>query len=180
MTDTVKMSIHSLDMLACHYSECRQDLADVVAVMHEEQKATRRKHLKKIQAALSEAANSKLILKEAINANRQLFEKPKTQVLHGIKCGFRKKKGKLEWDDDDKVCERIKKNYHDEVGALVKTKTKPVRTGLEKLSANELKKLGVRVVGAGDVLVCDEVATEIDELIDMVMHDDEFAVEAIS
>lgn len=103
-------------------------------------------------------------LHDAIDNNRQLFEKPRTIVVDDIRIGLRKQKGKLQWDDDEKLIERIKSQFV-APEALIRVKETPNTEGLAMLSGQELKKLGVTISEDSDVVVIAAVKdTEIEKV----------------
>jgi hypothetical protein len=112
-------------------------------------------------------------LRGLVDSARDLFEKPKTQVFSGVKVGLKKGKGKIEWDDDDAVVRRIKKNHPDLVDQLIICKEKPSKEGLATLDVKQLKALGVAVEEAGDQIVVKDMDGEIEKIIKALMKSEE-------
>src|SRR3990172_5813587 len=90
-------------------------------------------------------------LREAVAESPGLFAKPKSVILHGIKLGYRKGTGKMDWDDDEAVVKLIRKHLPDLVDVLIQKTEKPLKGPLGELPADTLKKLGVTVEETGDV-----------------------------
>ena len=109
-------------------------------------------------------------IKQELTANKDLFKKPKTKVIHGLKLGFRKGKGKLIINDEDALIKKLKRDYHDDIGALVKKTETIVKSGIEKLDARELKRLGVTIENASDEVVFSIVEDSIDDLLNFVFE----------
>lgn len=77
------------------YNELRGELAAVIGELNEKIEALTLKKLPLIKKLAGRAAEKHKELETAILAAPQLFEKPRTAVFHGIKCGFRKTKAAL-------------------------------------------------------------------------------------
>lgn len=86
-------------------------------------------------------------------------------VFHGIKVGFQKEKGKIEWDDVDQVVKLIKKHFPEQADVLIATSEKPVKDALNNLSAAELKKIGVNITSDGDVAFIRPTDSEVDKMV---------------
>lgn len=139
---------------------------------HEEEAAALlkkyRPHLLRLTAQFKAAAED---LQAAVAAAPELFVKPRSVILHGIKAGYQKGKGKLEWDDDEAVCKLIRKRHPDLVDVLIKTTETPVKGGLNELPAEDLRKLGITVDDTGDVAFVKLADTEIAKTIKALLRD---------
>lgn len=151
------------------FAAARSVLGDRVAALNDEVEAAKRKHLRGIKAAVATAAAAQDELAEALTESRPLFAKPKTQIFHGIKVGFQKGKGKILFDDADKVVELIEKYFPDELAVLVKTERKPIKKAIANLPAAALKKLGIEITEAGDAVFIEPVDSEVDKLVDALL-----------
>jgi len=140
--------------LAKTYATARETLRVRMMERESELDEIREKYDAGLWEAAGEAHAAELLLREAIAESRELFEKPRTQVIEGIKCGFRRTNGSLVWGDDTVVVERISELFPDQFDTLVKVSSKPLRKGLEQLSVAELKRLGVTVRPGSDQVVC--------------------------
>ena len=98
--------------------------------------------------------------------------------MYGVKVGFEKGKGRIEWDDDDTVVRLIEKHFPEQADILIKTKKKPAKKALAQLSVAELKKLGVTVEETGDQVVIKSTDSEIDKLVTALLKGDEIDEEA--
>lgn len=127
-------------------------------------------HLADLKSTMDEMTGLEKQIKEHLIRNKDLFEKPRTRVIHGLKLGFRKGKGKLIVNDEQKLIERLEKEYDDNVGVLVRTSKKIVKAGIEKLDAKELKRLGVTMQDADDQVVFDVVEDSMDDLINFLLE----------
>lgn len=131
--------------------------------------ALKRDQMPKLKTAIAAAAEQHDRLKVLIEANPELFAKPKSVVYHGIRLGYRKRTGALQFDDQEKVVALIRKHFADQFDLLVRTEEKPIKKALEGLSAAELKKLGITVEDSGDVVFIKPVDSATDKLVDQLL-----------
>ncbi len=164
-------TLKEIDALALKFSGVRSKLAEHVRELNDEVEAAKRRHLAAIKRLTERAAEAQLELDAAIKESPALFVKPKTITLHGIKVGFKKGAGKIEWEDADQVVKLIKKHFPEQTDVLIITKEKPAKEALEQLSAAELKKLGIQVADTGDVVVIKDTATDIDKLVTALLKE---------
>jgi tetratricopeptide (TPR) repeat protein len=165
------MNLADIEKQTKDYADARAVLAEAVRDLNDELELAKRQALAGIKRALHKAAKAEAELKAALEAEPELFEKPKTQIFHGVKVGYRKSSGKIEWEDDDQVVKLIKK-YHEELAdVLIKTTEKPIKKALQELDAAALKKLGVTVEDTGDVVVIKPVDSEVDKLVAALLKD---------
>jgi hypothetical protein len=87
----------------------------------------------------------------------------------GIRVGFAKQKGKVEWDDEDQVVKLIDKHFPEQAETLTKVKRTPVKGALVNLTAAELKKIGCRITESGDVVVIKPQDSEVEKLVDKML-----------
>lgn len=160
-----EMTLDTIEKLAQDYADKRALLAEHLAIFEQEMNAVKQAHLKALRRRVKLVAESQGSLSSAIDAAPGLFEKPKTQIFHGIKVGFRKGKGKIEWEDDAALVVLIKKKFPDFVDDLIITTEVPSATGLQDLDAAELRKLGVTVEEAGEQVVVKPVETDVERLV---------------
>ncbi len=164
------MSIETIEQIAKEHAADRTLLTERVHALHEEMEAAKRRRLPGIKTAVCNAQDSRLRLRAALEEHRALFERPKTRVLHGIKVGFQKAKGKLLFDlEVEQVLKLIRRHLPDQVQTLIKSTEKPVKPSLLQLPAADLKRIGCSVVGTGDQVVIAPVDSEIDELVDVLL-----------
>ena len=160
-----EMTLDTIEKLAQDYADKRALLAEHLAILEQEMNAVKQAHLKVLRRRVKLAAESQSSLFSAIEGAPDLFEKPKTQIFHGIKVGFRKGKGKIEWEDDATLVALIKKRFPDHCDELIITTEVPSATGLQDLDAADLRKLGVTVEEAGEQVVVKPVETDVERLV---------------
>lgn len=160
-----EITLEAIEAKAKAYADRREMLGDYLAMIDRELSAIKKKHLKELKRRVAVAAEYETELRAAIESAPDLFEKPKTQIFHGIKVGYRKGKGKIEWEDDATLVALIKKKFPDDVAHLIITTEVPSKKGLEDLDAAELRKLGVTVEETGEQVVLKPVESDIEKLV---------------
>ena len=85
---------------AADYAKEREALAALVQGLQAEIEALQRRSLPAIRRRVGRAAEARDRLKGAIEAAKAAFEKPRTQVFSGIRCGYAKQKGQVIVDDE--------------------------------------------------------------------------------
>ena len=170
-------TLSEIEQLTREYSLARQALREKVEALNDEIEKLKRRKLPLIRKLVEKAAEAEARLKAAVEESPEMFQRPRTYTWHGIKVGFQKQKGKLTWDDDEKVVRLIKKHYPEDWEIYVKVTEKPLKSALEKLSAAELKKLGVNVTEDQDVVVIKSMDSEIDKLVSALLKGAEDAEE---
>jgi len=151
------------------YAKIRALLAEKVNALQSGIDALRRDHLPDIRRAVLRAAEAEDNLRVLVEAHPQCFIKPRTRVLAGIKIGFQKGKGAIDYADADAVVARIKKHLPDQADMLIRLKETPVKDALAQLPSADLKKLGITVIEAGDQVVVRPTDSEVDKLVDALL-----------
>jgi hypothetical protein len=177
MPTATTITLATIDTFAKNYSVARAQLADDVAVLEEAIAALKRRHVAKIKQSAAVAADAQARLRSAIEGSPELFVKPRTFTLHGIKLGYQKGKGRLECDDTDKVVERITKHFPELQETAVRVKFELVKDALMNLDVATLRKLGCTVTDTGDQVVVKASDTEIDKLVAKLLDEGAKAAE---
>ena len=161
----------NIETLAASHAKARDLLAERAGQLQEDAARLQRRRLPGIKRALEEVRRSHEELRLAIKDAKDEFKRPRSRVFHGIKLGFKKAKGSLQWASESRVVELIKKNLPDQVEVLIKSTEKPVKTALQQLPAADLKKLGVSIVGAGDEVFVTATDSDLDKFIEALLED---------
>ena len=169
MTD---ISMTTIEERTRYYAACRDELGTRIKALEDEIVTLREQHRAGLLEAMRAHKAAEDDLRNALAAAPDLFDKPRTRVLHGIRVGFQKGKGGLEIADEEATVKLIRKHCADKVDALVKVTEKPIRKALQNLDAGLLKKLGVNILGTGDVIVLAATDGDLDKLIKALQGDD--------
>jgi phage host-nuclease inhibitor protein Gam len=148
------------------YADAREALAFELAAMNGEIEAVKRGFVPKIKRLFAKMADKKSELAGVIAANKELFDKPKTQVMHGIKIGYRKKTGETIILSQEQTIALIRKKFSKEQAKLmIQTKESVIKDALKSLTAADLKAIGVEIKADVDELVISATDGEIDKII---------------
>ena len=158
------LTLAGIDTLAKNYAAVRAEVADLVNELEAEIAAVQRRYLNRIKKAAASANDAQAELRSAVEGAPDLFVKPRTFTLHGIKVGYQKGKGRLEFDSEA-VIARIHKHYPELQDALVRVKFELVKDALSNLDVATLKKLGCSVVAADDQVIVKASDTDVDKLV---------------
>ncbi len=165
-------TMQEIEIQTKKFSEARADLAAHVGALEDEKRSLVRKYLAGIKRRVAAAKVEREALHVLIAESAALFAKPRSQAFHGVRVGYRKANGKIEFDNAERVVELVRKHFKSEFETLVNVTYKPNKEALEKLDASDLKKLGVTVEATGDVVFIKEAATEVDKLVKALLEDE--------
>ncbi len=167
------MTLSEIERLAKEFSDARTVLRDRVEVLNEGLTALKKRYLPGIRNAVEKAKEKQAGLSDAIDGSRDLFMKPRTMTLFGIKFGIEKQKGKLEWEKGavPGIVKLIKKFFPDSWEAYVKVKEDPMKKTLATLPSADLKKLGIQVTETGDAVFIKPTDSEVDKLVDALLNE---------
>jgi hypothetical protein len=154
-----------IDQAAKALRQARDTLSERAGTLHDEMEAAKRKAMRGLRASVAATAQAQAELLAAIAAAPEHFTKPRSVVLHGIKLGFAKGKGRIDWEDDEQVVRLVRKHLPEQFDVLVKTTETPVKAALNSLSVAELKKIGVTAEDSGDVAFAKDTTAEVDKLV---------------
>jgi arsenate reductase-like glutaredoxin family protein len=159
----------AIEMAAFRYSEARARLNTLLQELEEEMNALRASRMAEITTALAAAESVRDEIVRIVAQNPQEFERPRTIVAYGIKIGYQKGRGSIEWDDDARVCAAIRRHYPDAADTMIRVKEQPVRAALATLPAKDLQRLGVRVIETGDEIVVRACDTDLERAIARIL-----------
>lgn len=172
-TATTEVSLASIEQAAKRYADRRSELGDLVRLLNDQVDLIKRAALADIKRAVARAADTHSALKGLLETAPGLFVKPRTVIFHGIKCGWEKGKGKVVFEDPDKVCQLIAKHFPDLTENLVITKETPNKKALAELPASDLKRLGITIEDTGDAVIIRAVDTTVDKIVTALLAEAE-------
>jgi hypothetical protein len=167
-------TIEIIEGKAREYSVARGALVELVNGLHNEIEQAKKKYLGAIRKQVVKTKDTESALAALVERSADLFVKPKTLTFHGVKVGFGKLPGKIEFDSADKLVARIERIYKGDetmLEQLLIIKKKPSKEGLEKLDVPALQKLGVSVQDAGERVIVKSVDGEVDKLVAALLKD---------
>ena len=144
-----------------------------MTALEKELAAAKEKYLPLIRESVAATAADKLALHTAVAGSLGLFQKPKTQIFHGIKVGFQKGKGKTEIANEETFLKRLETLFPDEAerGMYLNVQISPNKDALAGLPADVLKRLGVTITGASDAVVIKPIAGEVEKIVSALLKE---------
>lgn len=116
----------------------------------------------------------------AVNDSKALFDKPKSRTFHGVRIGWRKNKGVLEYADETATIAAIEKKFPAEkADALVRVKKTLIAAAIEQLTGAELKAIGVTISDDTELAFVKPVGDDIDKLTRALIKDADIAEEVL-
>lgn len=170
-------TLEDLQKRAATLSQLRDELRDLLATMQAGIDVVKHDSLAGIRGLARRIAKQHNDLAALIQANPELFEKPRSYVVDGLKFGLQKQKGAMCWADDEQLCARIRALARqgvigaDQVKLLIRTKEAPVAAALEKLDANVIKRLGITVEADADAPLIKSVDSEVEKAVNAVIRE---------
>lgn len=172
------ITLADIEALTRQYAAARAALSDRVQELEDETTRIRRQRLPAIRRALGLAQERRERLAAAIAESPQLFECPRSVILHGIRVGYQKGRGSITWENDARVVALIRRHLPDQAESLIRVIERPLKTALAQLSTAELRRIGVEVVETGEEIVIRPVDGGLDRLIERLLADTEHVEEA--
>lgn len=164
------MSIESIERLAQRHAADRDALAAAVMQLEAEIGAAKKARVPQIRRLADRAKESHEAVRLAVDEERDLFERPRSRIFHGIQVGLEKGKGKLKYADVKVLVKLIRKLFPERAAVLIKTTEKPIAKAVLALPAAGLKRIGCEVVGTGDQVIVRSTDSEIDKLVDALVN----------
>ncbi len=166
------MSLNQIESLAKKLAETRDELSAIGASLQAKMALLQNDAAPAIKKLVRTAAGHHAAIETAIDANRPLFAKPRTQIFHSIKVGLRKGSGGIDWDDDARVVALIKKQFpKHQAELLIKTTERPIKKAIEDLDVDTVKRIGCRVEDTDDVIVVKPTDDADDKLVKALLTD---------
>lgn len=167
------MTLEEITQLTKAYADVRDILVDRVRALEVELEQIKRRRINGIKSAVRTTADAYSNLHAAIEANPQLFVKPKTATFNGIRVGYKKAKVKVVISNPEQTIKLIRKHLSDMTDALIVTEETVAKDAVQNLSAAELKKIGVDVTNSTDQVYIKATDSEIDKIVDALTKDAE-------
>lgn len=166
--------MQAIELQAAAVAEARGILEERVADLQAELDAVRRKHLPKLRQAANAATGDVDRLRALIDDSRELFDKPRTRVLHGIRCGVTKQRGSVVIIDEERTIKRIRDQLPTEQAELlIRVRESVHKPAVYDLTAADLKRLGITIEADNDAVVVKPTDGAIDKLVDALLAEAE-------
>lgn len=164
-------NLTEIETLAGDYAASSRALAAQVQKFQDQVEKLKREFLEKIRPVAEKTAQDRAILSAAIQQNPELFVRPRTFVLHGIKLGLQKQKGELEIADEATTIRLIRKLFPHEEEVLIQVKESVIKSALNSLPAGDLKKIGVTIGHDTDAVLIKNTVGDVEKFVSKMIAD---------
>lgn len=134
-----------------------------------------------LDLALKRRTDAEATLQGMLNASPQLFVKPRSLAIDGVKCGYQKSQDSFEWTEEQLVIDRIKALVPDKFDLLVRTSESLVVDAVGQLEPQLLPRLGITLKKGVDSVFVKVGESEVDKIAKAIIaeaakrHEDESA-----
>lgn len=130
-------------------------------------------HRTGLDTAAEEEATAKSALQMLIDAAPQLFSRPRSILVDGVKSGYRKAEDELDWDDTTMVINRIRAlpELADMAPVLIRTEESLNIAALSELPTTLRKRIGVRLIEGTDKSFISFADTDVEKLVKAILAD---------
>lgn len=130
-------------------------------------------HLEGLDAAAAEEAEAQAELQRLVDAAPQLFMRPRSFTVDGVKCGYRKSPDGLDWDDEASVIARIRAlpGLADLAPVLISTKEVLNRAALEEIDGHDRRRVGIRLIPGIDEAFISFTDSDVEKMVKGLMAD---------
>ncbi len=164
-------TLERIGNLCRDYADAREALEETAEAIRDEQRAAVRRRLRGLKARVAAASAARDALRQALAVAPHLFERPRTRAIEGIKVGYRKMPGRIEYADEAKVIARIRARWPAREAELVRVKESLDRGALKRLDGRELATIGASIIEVDDEIVIAAAADDLDKLVDTLLED---------
>jgi hypothetical protein len=165
-----------IEQLTRDYSEARAYLTGVVTELQAELERIKHPALPLIRQAVGTTGEAHARLHAAVEASPELFTKPKTITIAGVRVGYMKQKGKVVIEDEEKTIARIRKLLpKEQAELLISVKESVHKPSVADLIAADLKRLGISITADDAAVVIKPVDGEVDKLVNALLEEAEKA-----
>ncbi|MYE06689.1 MAG: hypothetical protein F4Y04_05620 [Chloroflexi bacterium] len=156
--------------LAARYSEARDSLWERANRIREIKRMAGNRLVKGLQLRVATVSAAKDALRQEIEEHPELWTKPRTRALHGVKVGRRSLPGRLEIDPGVAI-PRIRQLLPGRAKDLIRTRETLAMAAVKALGPAELEAIGGSIANLADETVIAIPKDVIDELVETLLED---------
>jgi len=167
---TEVLPLADIEARCAAYDKVCIQMEDIIDDLEQSLQAVKASYLRRLKNQAATVAAHEAELRAALERAPQLFQSPRTMVIHGVKVGFIASKGKLTWDiDDSQLIVRIKNEFGTRAAFnYLHVKETPDKEALRAIP-EKWKDLGCYLDGIGDAIVLSRVDGEVSVLMDRLV-----------
>ena len=167
-------TLNEIEALAQAYAERYRELQGAVQALEDCVRTIKRKLLPTIRRLAEESAEHKGALLAAVAQEAELFEKPRTRLLAGVKVGLQKRRGQVVIDDESATIRRIRELLpKDQAELVIRVKESVHKPAVYDLTGGDLKRLGIKIDADTDEAIAKIAGEDIEHMVDALLTDDE-------
>jgi len=163
------MTLGEIEKLSAEYEDAKRSLDMLVEEIKDRTSELKREFTPRLKALMGKIAKKHETLYRTVAENRDLFEKPRTQIFGTITVGLRKGKGKVQIEDEEITISLIRKYLPKKADILIRTLYEPVKSTISKLPDDELNLIQVDIVGQVDRVVIESVDTTVGKILNSLI-----------
>lgn len=153
------------------YAAARLELETVADEIREAKRRIVRQKLPVLKRRIAAAQAAREELAAIIGDNPDLFEKPRTVAVDGVKFGYRKLPGALTIADKARTLALIRQKLPERADSLIRVTENVSSAALKTLSARELARIGVVLGRDTDEVTIRSATGELEKLIDALLDE---------
>lgn len=162
-------TVGDIERATLEFASERTKLVEIVGELTSEIENLKRRKIGAIRRAVDLTAEKRNALYNLLSESKQLFTSPRSLILHGVRVGWQKGKGKLEWLDGERVADLVEKNLPRQFDELIQVKRMPIADALARLDAATLRKFGINVIDAEDQVVIRPTNSAVDKIVNALL-----------
>ena len=164
-------TLKEIELKAKHFADARARLAEDVRELQDIVEQAKRAALPTIKERVRQVKDHEAALRALVADSAELFVKPRTVTVHGVKVGYEKQRGRLLVANLDKTVKLIRQHFAGKFDVLVKTTHKLVKKAIGNLPADDLKRIAVQIDGTGDAIVVEDTVSDVDKLVSAFLEE---------
>lgn len=149
----------------------RTTLAAKLTTLQSKLDAVRAKHVNGIRTILQRTKEQTEHLRQLVEDNPHLFDKPRTVIFAGIKVGLQAGRMRLEIPDPPATIDLIRKHL-EQPESYIAIEESPVRAALAQLPVPTLRRLKVNLIQPPDEAIVKAVDSDLDKLVKQLVGDE--------
>jgi len=160
-----------IEGLTKDYAEAREHLARLVGNLEAEVETAKARQLPAIKDAVVAARAARERLAVEIQASPDIFQKPKTHIMHNIKVGFQKARGRLTFANIEQTVKLIRRYLPDQASSLIQVKETPISNAVAQLPGVDLRRIGATLEEDTDLVVIRPMDGDVEKMVDALLKD---------
>lgn len=166
-------TLNDIESLAQAYAERYRELEGAVQALEDGVRTIKRKMLPSIRRLAEESARRKSALLAAVAAEPDLFEKPRTRLLAGVKVGLTKRRGQVVIDDEEATIRRVRELLpRDQAELVIRVKESVHKPAVYDLTGADLKRLGIKIDADTDEAIAKIAGEDVERMVDALLDDE--------